>query len=263
MPTNHARARLRRGEPTIGCFLGLGSPSVTELLAHAGFDWLVIETEHNAVDLGRVEHMLMAMNGSGTVPLVRVPSSDPTGIQRALDIGALGVVVPLVRTVGEAERIVAATRYPPRGRRGWGPLRASRYTLENADYFDSADDNILVVLILETAEALSDLAAIAAVDGIDALYVGPCDLSIALGGDPLTTDGPAMTAAVDTALEVGRHSGVAIGGGASTPAELTELLGRGMTMIGYGPDYRMLTESAGTGIATFQEHSASPRMPLP
>jgi len=110
MRDNWVRNKLRAGEPTLGCFLGLGSPNVAELLAHAGFDWLVVETEHNGLDSAEIQHMLMAMNGTNTIPLVRVPSANPVFIQRALDIGAMGIVVPMVRTADEARAIVAATR---------------------------------------------------------------------------------------------------------------------------------------------------------
>ena len=127
---------------------------MAELMAHAGMDWLVIETEHNALDSAEIQHMLMAMNGSDTIPIVRVPSSNPAFIQRALDMGAMGIMAPSVRTADEARAIVSATRYPPVGTRTWGPLRASEYTFDNADYFHRANDNILVCLILETNEAV-------------------------------------------------------------------------------------------------------------
>ena len=130
MKTNFIRERLRRGQPVIGSFLGLQSPNVAELMAHAGFDFLVIETEHNALDSAEVEHILMAFSGTETVPMVRIPSASQVFIQRALDMGAMGIVVPSVRTPEEARAIVSATRYPPQGTRSWRPLHASGYTFE-------------------------------------------------------------------------------------------------------------------------------------
>ena len=109
MKTNQVREKLRAGQPSLGCFVGLGSPNAAELLAHAGFEWLVIETEHSALDSAEIEHMLMAVNGTEAVPIVRVPSADPVYIQRALDFGALGIMVPMVRTVEEALEVVRAT----------------------------------------------------------------------------------------------------------------------------------------------------------
>ncbi|MCC7452483.1 MAG: 2-dehydro-3-deoxyglucarate aldolase, partial [Anaerolineae bacterium] len=109
MRNNHVREKLRTGKPSMGCFLGLGSPNVAELLAHAGFDWLIVETEHNGLDSAEIQHMLMAVSGTNTIPLVRIPSSNYVFIQRALDMGALGIVVPMVKTADEARAIVAAT----------------------------------------------------------------------------------------------------------------------------------------------------------
>ena len=107
------REKLLSGQPTLGAFLGLGSPSVAELMACCGYDWLLVETEHNAGDDACVEHMLRAMNGSRTIPLVRPSSGDPLTIMKMLDRGAMGLVIPMVRTAKEAEAIVRATRYPP------------------------------------------------------------------------------------------------------------------------------------------------------
>jgi 4-hydroxy-2-oxoheptanedioate aldolase len=247
--TNHVRQRLRNGQATIGCFLGLGSPSVAELLAHAGFDWLIIETEHNAVDIAQVEHMLMAINGTDAIPLVRVPSSDPIAIQRALDVGALGVVVPFVKTADEAAAIVAATRYPPDGRRGFGPLRAANYTFGNADYLATANDNILVVLILETREAVENLDAIASVPGVDVVYLGPADLSLAYGLQPFDSAADQTTADVlAAAVDVSRRTGIAVGHGAASPEQVRLRYDQGVTMIGYGPDYGLLATAARSGI---------------
>ena len=185
MKTNNVRHKLLAGEAAIGCFMGLGSPNVAELLTRAGLDWLVIETEHNNLDTAQIEHILMAVQGSGAMPIVRVASAQQVYIQRALDTGAMGVLVPMVRTVEEAEAIVAATRFPPVGRRSFGPLRASHYSLDNADYLGRANDNMLVALIVETREMLDNLEEIAAVPGIDVLFLGPFDLCLALGLNPL------------------------------------------------------------------------------
>ena len=247
--TNHVRQRLRNGQATIGCFLGLGSPSVAELLAHAGFDWLIVETEHNAVDIAQVEHMLMAINGTDAIPLVRVPSSDPIAIQRALDVGALGVVVPFVKTADEAAAIVAATRYPPDGRRGFGPLRAANYTFGNADYLATANDNILVVLILETREAVENLDAIASVPGVDVVYLGPADLSLAYGLQPFDSAADQTIADVlAAAVDVSRRTGIAVGHGAASAEQVRLRYDQGVTMIGYGPDYGLLATAARSGI---------------
>jgi len=253
MRTNWVRQKVHAHEATLGCFMGLGSPNVAELLGHAGFDWLVIETEHNGLDSAEIQQMLMALNGSETIPLVRVPSANPVFIQRALDMGALGVVVPLVKTAAEAEAIVRATRYPPVGTRSFGPLRAERYTFDRQDYLARANDNILVVLIIETAGALENLAAIAAVEGVDVLYVGPFDLCLALGWDPLQLPFPAYEAVIERLLAVGRQYGVAIGLGYGSDAELQQRREQGCTFFGYGTDYILLANAARAGVAAFKK----------
>lgn len=251
MRNNHVRERLRAGEPTIGSFIGLGSPNVAELMAHAGFDWLVVETEHNALDTAEIQHMLMAMNGTDVIPIVRLPSMSAVYVQRALDIGAMGIVVPLVRTAAEARAVVSATRYPPLGVRSFGALRASHYTYDNADYFARANDHILTVFIIETREALENLDEIAAVDGVDVLFIGPADLSIALGESPVNPASAALDAAIERALEVGRRHGVAVGKGGSTPDDLRAMQARGFTWLAYGPDYFLLRAAIGAGMQAF------------
>ena len=251
MRTNWVREKLRAGQPTIGCFVGLGSPNVAELLSHVGFNWLVIETEHNALDSAEIQHMLMAMNGTETIPLVRIPSSNPFFIQRALDMGALGIVIPMVKTADEAQAIVSATRYPPQGTRSFGPLRASHYSLDNEDYFNRANDNILVVFILETREAVENLEAIMAVPGLDALYLGPFDLCLSLGLNPMRQPYPEIEAIIERMLELGRKNNVAIGIGTGSPDELRQRQAQGFTMLGYS-DYGLITGAARAGLAAFQ-----------
>lgn len=253
MRTNWVRQKLLAREPTLGCFMGLGSPNVAELLGHAGFDWLVIETEHNALDAAEVQQMLMALNGTETIPLVRVPSANPVYIQRALDLGALGIVVPLVKSAEEAEAIVCATRYPPQGTRNFGALRASRYTFDNEDYFQRANDNLLVVLILETREAVENLEAIAAVPGVDALYFGPFDLCLSLGLNPFHQPFPEVEALYQRALAVGQRHDTAIGIGVGNVDQLRQRRTEGYTMLSYSTDYHLLVGAARAGVAAFRQ----------
>ena len=250
MRTNWVRERLLAGRPTAGCFVGLGSPTVAELLAHAGYDWLSIEMEHNGLDMEGVQQMLMAMSATECIPIARIPSSDPVYIQRALDIGAMGILVPMVRSAAEAEAIVRATRYPPAGTRSFGPLRASRYTIEYDEYFEHANDNILVVLMLETKEALDDLEAITSVPGVDALYAGRFDLSLSLGLNPMQPDSlPPIEAALERALAVGRQNGVAIGYGCSSAEELRMRVDQGFTFLCYATDYNLIVDTARAKLA--------------
>lgn len=256
MRNNTVREKLKAGKSVIGCFMGLGAPTVAEMLAHAGFDFLVIETEHNALDTAEVQQMLMAMNGTDTIPIVRIPSANPVFIQRALDVGAMGVVVPLVKTAEEAEAIVRATRYPPQGSRAFGGLRASHFTFDNDDYFYRANDNLLVALIIETKEAIENIEAIAAVPGIDALMFGYFDLCLSFGLDPMKQPHPEIEAITERVLELGRKTGITVGLTANTPAGIQDLLARGFRFIGYGPDYALLANAVKPGIAKFRELGA-------
>jgi 4-hydroxy-2-oxoheptanedioate aldolase len=250
MNDNWVRQKLLKGEPTIGCQMGLCSPHVAELLSHAGYEWIIIEMEHNALDYAEVEHILMAISSADTIPIVRVPSSDQVYIQRALDVGGMGILVPMVRTPEEAQAIVNATRYPPDGVRGLGGLRATRYMADNSDYLARANDHILVAIILETKEAVENLEVIVSVPGIDVLYIGLWDLCASYGLDPMKMPHAEMDEVVEYVLRVGRERGVAIG---ITTQDLREALERGITMLGYGPDYRMLLQAAQAGINTFRD----------
>lgn len=253
MKSNEVLRKLRGGESTLGCFVGLGSPSVVELLGHAGLDWLILETEHNGLDAAEVEHLLRAADTTDAVAIVRTPSAQHVFIQRALDLGAMGVMVPLVRNAGEAESIVRATRYPPNGSRSFGPLRASRYSFDNADYLARANDNMLVALIVETREALENIDAIAAVPGVDVLYLGLFDLCLSLGLNPLQLPLPEIDSAIETVLAAGTRHQVAIGHGASTPAGIRDLRRRGFSFIGFGPDYALLAAAAAASVAAFRK----------
>ena len=249
MKTNQTLRKLRAGEPAIGCFLGLGSPNVAELMARAGMDWLVIETEHNGLDSAEIERMLMAIDGTDATPIVRVPNRDQVYIQRALDMGAMGILVPGVRSADEARAVVSYTRYPPAGVRSWGPLRASAYTLDNDDYLERANDNILVSLILETKDAVENLDAICAVPGVDVLTIGPWDLSLELGLDPRKLPLPEIERISRESLAAGRARGVETGVSSSDPDSLRRRLAEGYRFIQYGPDYTLMAKAVTDGIA--------------
>ena len=251
MQTNRAREKLKTGEATLGTFMGLGSPNLAELLSQVGLDFLVIETEHNGLDSAEVEHMLMAIKGTETIPIVRVPSHDYVFIQRALDMGAMGILVPMLKTAAEVESIVAATRYPPRGTRGWGPMRASQYTIDNDDYIKRADDNILVAGLLETKEAVENLEEITSVPAFDALYLGMWDLCFSMGLNPMEMPFPETDAVIERAVEIGKKNGVAIGIGSSTPEELKQRQAQGLTFLGYGPDYYLVLNVINAAVEAF------------
>jgi 4-hydroxy-2-oxoheptanedioate aldolase len=206
---NTAKAKWRAGEVTYGAWLGIPSMLSAEALAHAGYDWLCIDMQHGAIDYSAAYSMLTAIGTTAAVPLVRVPYGDFSTIQRVLDAGALGVIVPMVNTVDEARAAVNACRYAPHGTRSWGPVRA-QYAL-GGNYFERADDQIACIVMIETKQALDRIDDILAVPGIDAVYVGPADLSITLGLPPGLDNGGAFEEARLRIAEACRAHGVTAG----------------------------------------------------
>lgn len=253
MRRNHVRQKLSQGSPVIGTFVGLQSANVAELMGHSGFDFVVIETEHNALDSAEIEHVLMAVGNTEAIPIVRIPSSDKVFIQKALDIGAMGIVVPSVKSAEEARNIVSATRFPPLGTRSWGPLRASKYTFDNEDYFKNANDNILIVLIVETVDAVNNLEQIADVPGIDVLFLGPWDMCLSLGLDPLYQPHDEIGEVLHKMIQVSKERDTSAGAGASSTGDIAGRIDQGVTFISYGPDYALLSAAAQDGVKAFRD----------
>jgi 4-hydroxy-2-oxoheptanedioate aldolase len=174
---NHALRQWRAGERSLGIWLGLNDLYSAEMLAGLGFDWLCVDLQHGFMDAADLARILAATATSATTPLVRVVANEFDQIGKALDAGAHGVIVPMVNSAEEAARAVAACRYPPRGRRSNGPIRG---VLDAGDYLSSANDEIACVLMIETAEGLANVEAIAATPGVDALFIGPVDMCLTL-----------------------------------------------------------------------------------
>ena len=199
---NRLKKRLQGGELLIGTLVGLGHMDVAEILSRVGFDWLFLDAEHSPLSFETMQQMMQVMSTSDCVPLVRPQWNDPVQIKRILDIGAYGVLVPWVNTREEAESAVSACKYPPEGIRGFGPRRAARF---DPDYFRTANQEILVIVLIETELALSNLDEILSVPGVDACFIGPYDLSCNLGfGVPPKWDNPDYLAAIDKILEISR-----------------------------------------------------------
>ena len=172
---NLLKEKLKKGQPVIGTFVSLGHPDVTESLSRLGFDFLILDGEHAPMGLETMQMMMQAMNGSNCTPVVRPQWNDMVIIKRVLDIGAHGVLVPWVNAKEEAEYAVRACKYPPEGLRGCGPRRAALF---DPDYLKTANDEVLVVVQIETREAVRNIDDILSVKGIDACYIGPFDLSM-------------------------------------------------------------------------------------
>ncbi|MGI8554019.1 MAG: HpcH/HpaI aldolase family protein [Dehalococcoidia bacterium] len=182
MRPNRIRQLWQEGKPAIGGWCGIPSSFATEIMAHQGFDWLCVDLQHGIVDYQVAVTMLQAISTTETMPIVRVPWNDPAWIMKVLDAGAYGVIIPLVNTKAEAEAAVAACRYPPVGIRSSGPARAIYYG--GRDYQEHANEEILCICMIETKQGIANLDEICSVPGLDAVYIGPADLSLALGLPP-------------------------------------------------------------------------------
>ena len=184
MRANGVKATWAQGEPAYGAWLSLPDAHAAETMAQAGFDYLCVDMQHGVIGYAEAVHMLRAIGTGDSTPFVRVPWNEPGIIGKMLDAGAYGIIIPMVNTPDEAADAVAACRYAPAGRRSYGPNRVAYYA--GADYYQHADREIACIPMIETAGAVECLDDILAVPGIDAVYVGPADLSITLGLPPRT-----------------------------------------------------------------------------
>lgn len=249
------RSRVRQRDTLLGTLVTLGAPQVSELFALAGFDWLWIDQEHAPLAADQVQQHVQAVAGrAGTV--VRVPWNDPVSIKQALDTGCDGVLVPQVRTVDEARRAVAASRYPPVGERSVGIARAHGYGMTHAEYVRAANDTIAVFLQIEHISALPRLDEILAVPDVDAVVVGPYDLSASVGRPGEWTH-PDVVAAIATVADTCRRMRMPWGAFAPDSASARSFVHRGATLVAIGLDITYLWKG---GRAALAEVRASPNL---
>jgi 2-dehydro-3-deoxyglucarate aldolase len=197
--------RLRRGSAALGTWITLAHPAIAEMAAKAGFDWVAVDLEHSAITLRECEDLIRVIDLAGCTPLVRLTSNDPDQIKRVMDSGARGVIVPHVSAPAEAASAVAATRYQPRGVRGVGLARAQAYGADFKGYRARLERDTVVVAMIESAAGVENADAILAVDGIDAYFLGPYDLSASLGV-PGQLDHPKVEAAIARVRRAGRRA---------------------------------------------------------
>ncbi|MBK6868979.1 MAG: 2,4-dihydroxyhept-2-ene-1,7-dioic acid aldolase [Burkholderiales bacterium] len=210
MRENRLRTLWQSGGAAVNGWLAIGNSFSAETMAHQGWDTLTIDLQHGVVDYQAMIPMLQAISTTATVPLVRVPWLEPGILMKTLDAGAYGVICPMVNTREDAQKLVAWTHYAPRGTRSFGPVRALLYG--GAEYPKHANDTIVTFAMIETAQALDNLDAILSVEGLDAIYIGPSDLSLALGCRPVFDDlDPKAQEAVDHILARAKAHGVVTG----------------------------------------------------
>jgi 4-hydroxy-2-oxoheptanedioate aldolase len=240
LPPNRLKAALARGEVQTGLWLTLADAGVAEIAGRAGFDWCLIDGEHGPNTPTTMQAQLQALEAAGCPAVVRVAANDAVLLKQALDLGAQTVLVPMVDTAEEAAAAVAACRYPPRGVRGVGAMvaRASRWG-EIADYATAADAEICVMVQAESRRAVDDVAAIAAVEGVDGVFVGPADLSADMG-HPGAAGHPDVRRAIDGALASIRAAGKAPGIVSFDMAEALDFARQGARFLGVGADVTSL-----------------------
>jgi len=238
------KQRIRNGEAVNGCWLNLGSSITAEIVGQAGFDWVLIDLEHGAGEEKDVLSQLQALEHSNTAAIVRVESAERQRIHRVLDAGAEGVMCPHIDSTADARKVVDGLRYPPGGSRGVAKMvRASGFGKNFAEYYSNANENIVGVVQIETPEALRHLDEIAAIDGVDVLFIGPADLTMSLGifgqfDHHLFTD--AVKATVAAAQKAGKAAGILI----FNPDEYTRYYELGIRMIACGADATFVAEGS-------------------
>jgi 4-hydroxy-2-oxoheptanedioate aldolase len=239
MRENRLRALWKSGGAAVNGWLAIPNGFSAETMAHQGWDSLTIDLQHGVVDYQSMIPMLQAISTTDTVPVVRVPWLDPGALMKALDAGAYGVICPMINTPEEAARLVAYTHYAPRGTRSFGPVRALLYG--GADYPQHANDTIVTFAMIETAQALDNLDAIMSVEGLDAVYVGPSDLSLALGCRPVFDDvDPPVAQAIDHILERAKAHGLVAGIHNGTPEGALARISKGFQFVTVSSDARLM-----------------------
>ncbi|MFM0377348.1 4-hydroxy-2-oxoheptanedioate aldolase [Paraburkholderia strydomiana] len=257
LPQNTFKRALREGTPQFGLWAALADAYVTELLATAGFDWLLIDNEHAPNDVRSTLAQLQAVAAYASHPVVRPVRSDSALIKQLLDIGAQTLLLPMIDTASQAADAVAATRYPPQGIRGVGSAlaRASRWN-RIPDYLTRAADELCVLVQVETVEGMNNLAAIAAVDGVDGVFFGPADLSASMGllGQPGEAS---VREAIRGGIESVRRAGKAAGVLAPDRAIAEEYLAAGATFVAVGTDTGLLSRAAADLAASYKNTAGS------
>jgi 2-keto-3-deoxy-L-rhamnonate aldolase RhmA len=245
------KRKWKSGQASPGMWLRLTDPTVADLLGDLGFDWVLFDAEHVAYDVQTLQTLFMAVKGSPTVPLVRVHINEPAYIKRILDIGAAGVLVPQINSAAEATAAVAACKYPPVGIRGTGPRRPSRYGQRLADYLATANDQTIVLIMIETAGALAELDQILKIPGLDGLVVGPTDLSMSLGynGDH---NQPVVQQAISIIAAKARAAGMPFGTGRPADDQF-EWAQRGARLLAMGDDEMFIQQGAVRALEAFKQ----------
>ncbi len=235
-------ARLRQQELLLGTMVTLPAPEVAEMLARCGFDWLFMDGEHAPLSVLEWQRLVQAVGGR-SASVLRVPSNSEVDIKKALDLGVDGIIVPMVNNVEQAQQAVSWSKYPPQGSRGVGLARAQGYGLDFGDYIAGANDSTALIVQAEHVDAVNQIEAIAAVDGIDAIFIGPYDLSASMGKTGEVDDAE-VVAAIDRVTAAARDNGLALGFFGVDADSVQSWIDKGYHLICAGVDAGFVTAGA-------------------
>ncbi|WLS10600.1 aldolase/citrate lyase family protein (plasmid) [Shinella sumterensis] len=262
MIKNGVKQRWAEGKPVLNGWLSIANSFSAEIMAAQGYDALTIDMQHGIVGYDGAVPMLQAMRASGVTPLVRVPWLDPADIMKGLDAGAYGVICPMINTRAEAERLVSYVRYPPNGVRSFGPSRA--LFSAGPGYAAEADDEMICLAMIETAQAYENLEDILATPGLDGVYIGPADLTLGLQGKRYAPGfdrrEPEMIEAIKTILHAAHRAGKRAALHNGTPDYAAEAVGWGFDFVTVTNDVRLLAGAAEASVRKFRDlvHEIAP-----
>ena len=252
MRPNRLREIWKSGGAALNGWLAIPNSFSAETMAHQGWDALTIDLQHGVVDYQAMVPMLQAISTTATVPVVRVPWLEPGILMKTLGAGAYGVICPMVNTREDAQKLVAYTHYAPRGTRSFGPVRALLYG--GADYAQHANDTIVTFAMIETAQALDNLDDILSVEGLDAIYIGPSDLSLALGCTPTFDDvDPPVAQAIDHILARAKAHGVVAAIHNGSPEAALARIAKGFQFVTVSSDARLMAAGAQQVVAKMRD----------
>jgi 4-hydroxy-2-oxoheptanedioate aldolase len=254
---NKVRTIFKNGGYVVNGWLGIPSSASAEGMARSGWDSLVVDLQHGLVDYTDAVPMLQAISQTDATPMARVPWNMPDIIMKLLDAGAYGIVCPMINTPAECEEFIQNCRYAPRGRRSFGPIRAVQYA--GADYWKYANETVLTFAMIETQQALDNLDAILKTDSLDAIYVGPSDLGLSLGFQPMADPKePKVMEAIKYIVDIAKKHKIPAGIHCGQPAWAREMIALGYQLVTLQNDNTLLMGAARAAIAATREGAAAP-----
>ena len=258
MRKNRLREAWSSGATTINGWLGIPNTFSAEVVSHCGFESVTVDMQHGCVPFDMVVPMFQAISTTDAMPMARVPWNDPGIIMRVLDAGAYGVICPMINSVEEAKALVQASRYPPLGARSNGPFRASVYA--GADYVKHANDEVLVIAMIETEQAIANLPEILKVEGLDGVYVGPTDLALSMGEEP--TLAPTSQKVLDGMKKIAdltSAAGLIPGVHADSPETILQRYSEGFRFASLLNDTRLLAAACQAGVKQVRGEAPAPK----